>query len=91
MYDVTYNGLHCWSKSLFEKLGYMVMAHYHGHNEDTKCYIKNIKSLEKAILEKHKNTVCEDKKNDLMVLHRNVMILLHHAEKDFGKSKKGKK
>ncbi len=91
MYDITFHGLNCWSKSLFEKLGYMVLAHHHGHNEDTKCYIKNIKSLEKAIKEKIPTTICEDKKNDLMILQRNVQILLYHAEKDFSKNKKVKK
>ena len=91
MYDVTYDGLHYWSKSLFEKLGWMVLAHCHGHNEDTKCYIKNIKSLEKAIKEKIQLTHCEDKKNDLMILQRNVKLLLEHSEKDFSKKMKIKK
>ena len=91
MYDITYNGLHHWSKSLFEKLGYMVLAHCHKHDEDTKCYIKNIKSLEKAIKEKIETIHCEDKKNDLIILQRNVKLLLEHSEKDFGKKKKMKK
>jgi len=91
MYDVTYHGLHCWSKSLFEKLGWMVLAHSHGHNDETNCYIKNIKNLEKAIKEKIEMIECEDKRNDLMILQRNVKLLLEHSEKDFCKKKKIKK
>lgn len=91
MYDVSYNGLFYWSKSLFEKLGWMVLAHNSGHIDITKCYIKNIKNLEKAILEKIPKIKCEDKKDDLKILCKNVKVLLIHAEKDFEKGKKGKK
>jgi hypothetical protein len=45
MYDTTYYGLNCWSKSLFEKLGWMVLAKKEKDKNNIKCYIESIEYL----------------------------------------------
>ena len=85
MYDITFCGLNQWNKSLFEKLGWMVLAYNHGHYDVTDSYIVNIKNLHKAILEKMKDVEDKDKKKDLIIMERNVKILLKHCDKDFNK------
>jgi hypothetical protein len=88
MYDITYHGLNCWSNNLFEKLGWMVLAYDKGHKDVTDCYIVNIENLHKAIIEKIKETIDQDKKNDLEIMKRNVEVLLKHCKKDFTKNNK---
>ncbi len=91
MYDATYFGLHQWNKSLFEKLGWMILAFKHKHYDITDSYIINIKNLHKAIDEKIRFTEDKDTKNDLMTMKRNVEILLEHCEKDFNKKNLNKR
>lgn len=82
MHDITYCGLNGWSQSLFEKFGYMILAHNNGDNHTTKCYILNIESLCDYVLEKlehlHKMNLKEhsvfldDKINDMKILRDNI-------------------
>ena len=87
MYDVTFDGLHCWNKSLFEKLGWMVLVHSQGQNKSvTDCYIVEIKNLMNAIQDKISKMMelnCPDKAEDLNIMLRNLDILLKHVKKDF--------
>ncbi len=87
MYDVTFDGLHCWNKAIFEKLGWMVLVHAQGQNKAvTDCYVVEINNLMRAVEDKITKMMemnCMDKAEDLNIMLRNLDILLKHVEKDF--------
>ena len=86
MYDISYPGIVNWYKTVFEKLGYMVLAHKHHHYDETHSYKICIINLLKAIEENMSmNNISSDRKHDYEVMYRNVKILYHHAKKDFHK------
>jgi hypothetical protein len=82
MHDITYCGLNGWSQSLFEKFGYMILAHHNGDHHSTKCYISNIESLHTYVLEKlehlykmnlkEHSVLLDDKINDMKILRDNI-------------------
>lgn len=82
MHDITYCGLNGWSQSLFEKFGYMILAHNNGDYHSTKCYISNIESLHTYVLEKlehlykmnlkEHSVLLDDKINDMKILRDNI-------------------
>jgi hypothetical protein len=76
MHEVTNHGLNCWSRSLFEKLGWMLLAYTKGFPNELKNYIENIKDVHTAIKEKINNVVSEDTKNDLVILKENIESLM---------------
>lgn len=82
-YTGTYHGLYSWYKLKFEKLGWMLLAKHEGHTAKIKEYKEGINHLKNAIEEKIAHTRDLDKKDDLKILHKNVMVLLKHVEKDF--------
>ena len=49
MRDVTYDGLQCWSKHMFEKLGWIVLAHDEGDKKHVNNYIENLEYLLKHV------------------------------------------
>ncbi len=87
MYDVTFDGLHCWNKAIFEKLGWMVLVHSQGQSKAvTDCYMVEINNLKGAVgdkITKMTEMNCMDKVEDLNIMLRNLDILLNHVEKDF--------
>jgi len=82
MHDITYCGLNGWSQSLFEKFGYMILAHNNGDHHSTKCYISNIESLHTYVLEKlehlykmnlkEHSVLLDDKISDMKILRDNI-------------------
>lgn len=89
MHDTTYNGLFCWSNKMFEKFGWMTLAHRDKDNEHIKNYVSNIEYLISHIDNKIENLV-KLKKSDssmnfkieeLKILKNNVSVLLSHAKK----------
>jgi hypothetical protein len=84
MYDISYPGIVCWQKSLFEKLGYMVIAHKNREYEATESYKRCIEHLMKAIEENMKlDGTSADRLHDYESMHNNLKVLHHHAVKDF--------
>ena len=91
MHDTTYHGLNCWSKSLFEKLGYMTLAMADGDKKHVQNYIENIEYLVKhidlkinklkKISSKEKSSHLSDKIDDLEILRTNVLTLHKCAKK----------
>jgi hypothetical protein len=71
----------------------MVLAHRDGYAAKLQEYKRSIEHLVEAIEQLHKETHCEDKKRDLMVLHKNAKTLMEHVSKDFksGHARKAKK
>jgi hypothetical protein len=91
MHDRTTYGLYCWSKSLFEKLGWMTLAHQDCQLIQLKCYVENIHNLIQHIELKlqylhdlhkkhHSSHGLEEKIHDMEILHGNMKVLIKHAE-----------
>lgn len=81
--DVTYKGLHDWYKSVFEQLGWMVLAKENGMTDKISVYINSIYRIHMAIEQLIKTH--PHKKVDLQIMKKNVKILLAHVQKDFHK------
>ena len=79
----TYDGLHKWYVSMFEKLGWMLLAKNNEWNDKIITYKNSVNRLEEAILFKHKNTKDPDHKMDLKIMLENVYVLKEHIRKDF--------
>jgi hypothetical protein len=81
--DATFHGLQCWSKCLFEKLGWMVLAKEYGMMDKITSYKTSLDRIKCAIEMKIKNLHDHDKKEDMHILYRNICTLCEHANKDF--------
>jgi hypothetical protein len=76
--------LKVWHQSVFEKLGWMVLANSKGYMNDTvQSYKKSLLSLEDKLQCKINSVHDIDKKNDLKIMHKNIQVLLAHVMKDF--------
>ena len=82
-FDATFHGLHEWHKHMFEQLGWMVLAKSYGMTDKIAVYKSSLIRLKHSLEEKIKSTREKDRRDDLHILHKNVMTLLEHAEKDF--------
>ena len=81
--DATYIGINKWFKHVFEHLGWMVLAKSRGHMDKVMVYKESVNRLKDAIEERMHFMKDADKKQDLQILHRDVMILMEHINKDF--------
>ncbi|NBV29716.1 hypothetical protein EBS02_12035 [bacterium] len=82
-HNCTFHGLHQWCDHLFEKLGYMVLAHRNKHISTIKCYLKSLKTLQQEIKSKHAETVDIDRKKDLEEMLSNILYLEEQSKKMF--------
>jgi hypothetical protein len=82
-YYVTFHGLMKWHDHLFKHLGWMILAQEHGYTDKIKVYQQSIKRFKKALEQKIKETEEKDRINDLKILHKNAIVLMKHANKDF--------
>lgn len=80
--EATFDGIQHWYVKKFEKLGWMILAKNHGHEEKVKEYKHSLKMLKEAIEHKLTHVTENDRKHDLMIMHHNVKILIEHANKD---------
>jgi len=80
--DTTFYGIGKWYSHMFEHLGWMILAKNNGMTDKTTTYLNSLKRLEMAIEQKLKHIKDKDKKDDLMIMHKNVCVLREHAEKD---------
>ena len=79
----TMHGLHKWHKSLFEKLGWMVLAKAKGYTSKLVEYKKSIDhflSTAKHVMREYES---KNRKHDLNVLIMNMEVLKEHAMHDF--------
>ncbi len=81
--DYTYPGLVQWYHSMFQNLGWMILAKDHGFNDKIAEYKKSIQRLKEGLEKKLKEVENNDKRQDLEIMLRNVGILMKHAHKDF--------
>lgn len=94
--DFTIFGLNEWAKHLFEKLGWMVLAHSRRETAVVSEYKKHIQELYNKINQKIEEVNSQNPgplvlHNDLVKLLRNVEILSIHVKKDFGDQAGGRK
>lgn len=93
-YNATFHGLHEWHKSMFEKLGWMVLAKDKMiHSKDAserkhmkskiQCYINSVHRLCNALEEKIRIVEETDRKMDLVILLRNCQVLYDFVKKSF--------
>lgn len=85
-YDVTMNGLYKWYQSMFEKLGWMVLAHDKGDVRKIEEYYRTLLKLYKSLELKRNKLNDNDKKLDIEIMLGNLGILILHTKKDFLKS-----
>jgi len=83
VHDVTFHGLNKWMTTMFEQLGWMVLAKKYGYTDKIHTYITSIHRLQQAIKNKLTTMNSIDKKNDLKIMLEKVNILCQNAEKDF--------
>ena len=87
-YPATYHGLHAWTQAMFEHLGWMILAKRDGNSIKIKEYKECIAHLKLSLEEKVAETKDDDKKADLLILHKNVLVLMAHVNKDMRSNKK---
>jgi len=80
--DATFHGLGHWYKHLFEELGWMILAKSRGMTDKIAVYLNSITRCKMAIEQKIHKTRDSDKKEDLKIMHHNIVILMEHAQKD---------
>jgi plasmid maintenance system killer protein len=68
---------------MFEELGWMILAKHRGMLDKIMTYKNSVNRLRQAIEKKLKVTKDADRKDDLRIMHENVLVLLEHIEKDF--------
>jgi hypothetical protein len=90
-YNITLLGLYNWTKEIFEKLGWMTLAHNEKDTKTLNAYKTNIMNLHKHILIKidYLKKQNREKSNvqiflqihDLEILESNIMTLKKYVEK----------
>ena len=78
----TYHGLHKWFSHLFEELGWMILAKKYGLNDKTTVYKASLHRFKHTVEAKMRDIHDKDKKEDLRIMHKNMLVLMEHAEKD---------
>ena len=81
--DVTLKGINRWFKSVFEQLGYMVLAKSKGMSDKIQVYINSVHRLKQAIEDKKTKVYDADKVEDLRIMSTHLDVLLKHIRKDF--------
>jgi hypothetical protein len=71
--ESTYQGIQKWYVSVFEKLGWMVLAHDRGMMDKITEYIHSVKRMEMAIQQKLNITTDPDQKQDLVLMGKNLV------------------
>lgn len=73
----TFCALEHWFKSIFEKLGWMILATHDQDIEKVNIYLKSINQLIESIDKKIKITEDKDRINDLKILKQQTLYLQH--------------
>jgi hypothetical protein len=83
VHEATMAGLTQWYKSSFERLGWMVLAKEYGMTEKVNAYKKGLQRLHDSLCLKIDKVFDEDRRQDLLIMKKNVECLMAHANKDF--------
>jgi hypothetical protein len=82
-YPATMEWLKVWHQSMFEQLGWMVLANSKGMKYKVESYKKSLLQLQDKLQCKINSVHDPDKKTDLEIMHQNVQLLVAHVMKDF--------
>lgn len=83
-YSVTHTGLCKWTKEMFSKLGWMLIAKREKRGYRLKAYLEDLKHLEAAVAERIASTIDGDRTADLKIMLENVGTLRAEARKLLG-------
>ncbi len=83
----TFHSLHSWTKAMFEKLGWMILATHDQNIDKVTNYLKSINKLIESIDEKIKITQEQDRITDLKILKEQTIYLQHFANVTLTNSK----
>jgi len=83
VHEATMAGLTQWYKSSFERLGWMVLAKEYGMTEKIHEYKNGLHRLCDALCLKIDKIFDEDRRQDLLIMKKNVECLIAHVNKDF--------
>jgi len=79
----TFGGLQIWFKSLFEELGWMVLAKHMGYKDKVEVYKNNIRRFQRALRNAEEELEEPDHLRDLQILKERIQILEKHVHHDF--------
>ena len=79
----TFMGLQHWFVNMYERLGWIVLAHSKGYTEKVVSYQKALCRLEDEIKIKIRDVHSPDHRKDLEIMLGDVIVLKKHANKDF--------
>lgn len=82
-YDTTMYGIYKWYDSMFEKLGWMVIAENKKDSEKIHTYYNCILKLYKALHNREMKSKDVDRKIDYKLMMENILILINHVHNDF--------
>jgi len=82
-YPISMKGLKEWYYNVFEKLGWMVLAHRDQRETKIASYKEGLIRLQEAFSEKLKYIKDEDEKKDIEIYLYNLSTLIHHVHDDF--------
>lgn len=80
---ITMHGLHNWYKSMFEKLGWMILAKHKKYNSKIIGYKSSLKILKSELENKLEHVESHDDIIDLKIMHHDICVLIEHVNKDF--------
>jgi hypothetical protein len=61
----------------------MILAKEKGMKDKIECYKNALKRLQSSLEMKMASVHDKDKKNDLIIMQQNLVILINHVNKDF--------
>lgn len=80
-YASTTKSIHSWYVSLFEKLGWMILAKAKGYDYKVSAYKKSIQNLERTIQHVMSEYESMNRKHDLGVMLIHLYVLRQHVMK----------
>lgn len=83
IFHTTYHGLEKWFCSLFEKLGWMILAVHNNNYVKAQSYVSSIQMLKEALKQKITETKEPDRIKDLQNLQYNLRILERFVKQHF--------
>lgn len=81
--DVTFHGLEKWYIYEFEHLGWMILAKNKNLHDKIGVYKNSLQRLKNSLENALREIKETDRKRDLKIMHKNLLVLIDHVNKDF--------